>query len=103
MAVCPVLAGGTGEEVVAVVVEKDTLTAVAQVVVAAPLRLMVPVRIASRSSPAAPAVLVALPVLVLVVAGVIVVLRFPLCLLYVVICVYLQNLSDFLFVAFQSV
>ena len=102
MVVPAAIAEGTAEEVV-VVVEKEILTAVAQLVIAAPLRLMVPVRIASRSSPAAPAVLVALPVLVLVVAGVIVVLRFPLCLLYVVICVYLQNLSDFLFVAFQSV
>jgi hypothetical protein len=104
MAVPPVPAEGTVEEVVVVVEEvKDILTAVAQLVVDAPLRWMVPVRIASRSSPAAPASLVALPVLVLVVAGVVAVLRFPLCLLYAVISVYIQNLSDFLIVAFQSV
>lgn len=62
--------------VVAVVGEEDTLKAVAQLVVAAPLCLEVPARIASHSSP------VALLVSVLVVAGVVVVLRFPLCLLY---------------------
>ncbi len=74
----------------------------AQLVIAVPLRLMVPVRIASRSSPAAlvPSVaLVALPVPV--VAGVVVVLRFPLCLLYAVICLYIQNLSDFYLLLFN--
>ncbi len=97
MVVPPAIAEGTAEEVVVVVVEeKDILTDVAQLVVAVPLRLMVPVRIASRSSPAAP---VALPVPV--VAGVVVVLRFPLCLLYAVICLYIQNLSDFYLLLFN--
>jgi hypothetical protein len=86
-------AEGTVEELDVVVVgEKDILAAVAQLVVAEPSRLVAPVRIASRSSPAAPA---ALTVPFLVVAGVVVVLRFPLCLLYAVLCVYIQNLSDF--------
>jgi hypothetical protein len=86
-------------EVVVVEEEKDVLTAVAQLVVAVPLRLMVPVRIASRSSPAAPVAPAVLPVPV--VAGVVVVLRFPLCLLYTVICVYIQNLSDFYLLLFN--
>jgi len=95
------IAEGTAEEVVVVVVEeeKDILTDVAQLVVAVPLRLMVPVRIASRSSPAAPVAPAALPVPV--VAGVVVVLRFPLCLLYAVICLYIQNLSDFYLLLFN--
>ena len=79
MVVLAAIAEGKAEEVV-VVVEKEILTAVAQLVVAVPLRLMVPVRIASRSNPVAPVAPAALPVPV--VAGVVVVLRFPLCLLY---------------------
>lgn len=83
----PVAAVGTVERVVVVVAgEKDTLTAVAQLVVAAPLCLAVPARIASRSSPAA------LLVSVLVVAGVVIVLRFSLCLLYR--SIFNQCLSD---------
>jgi hypothetical protein len=109
MVVPAAIAEGTAEEVV-VVVEKEILTAVAQLVIAVPLRLMVPVRIASRSSPAAPVPSVApaapvpsvapaaLPVPV--VAGVVVVLRFPLCLLCA-ICLYIQNLSDFYLLLFN--
>ncbi len=79
---------GTVEKVVVVVAgEMDTLTAVAQLVVAAPLCWAVPARIASRSSPAA------LLVSVLVVAGVVVVLRFPLCPLYR--SIFNQCLPDF--------
>jgi hypothetical protein len=73
----PVAVVGTvGRVVVAVAGEEDTSKIVAQPVVAAPLCLEVPARIASHSSP------VAFLVSVLVVAGVVVVLRFPLCLLY---------------------
>jgi len=73
----PVTGVGPVEKVVVVVAgEMDTLTAVAQLVVAAPLCWAVPARIASRSSPAEQVV----PVLV--VAGVVVDLRFPLCSLY---------------------
>jgi hypothetical protein len=98
MVVPAAFAEGTGEEVVVVVV-KEILTAVAQLVIAVPLRLMVPVRIASRSSPAAPVAPAALPVPV--VAGVVVVLRFPLCLLCA-ICLYIQNLSDFYLLLFNK-
>ena len=84
----PVTGVGTVEKVVVVVAgEMDTLTAVAQLVVAAPLCWAVPARIASRSSPAA------LLVSVLVVAGVVVVLRFPLCPLYR--SIFNQCLPDF--------
>jgi len=34
-------------------------------------------------------------------AGVVVVLRFPLCLLYAVICLYIQNISDFYLLLFN--
>ena len=90
----PVAVAGTVGRVVVVVVvgEEDTPKAVAQPVVAAPLCLVVPARIASRSSP------VALLVSVLVVAGVVVVLRFPLCLLYR--SMFNQCLSGFLFAVF---
>jgi hypothetical protein len=75
-----VAAVGTVERVVVVVAgEKDTLTAVAQLVVAAPLCWAVPARIA-------------LLVSVLVVAGVVIVLRFSLCLLYR--SIFNQCLSD---------
>ena len=101
MVVPAAIAEGTAEEVV-VVVEKEILTAVAQLVIAVPLRLMVPVRIASRSSPAAPVPSVAPAALpVPVVAGVVVVLRFPLCLLCA-ICLYIQNLSDFYLLLFNK-
>lgn len=102
MVVPPAIAEGTAAEVVVVAVEKDILTAVAQLVIAAPLRLIVPVRIASRSSPAASVPFVppvGLPVPV--VAGVVVVLRFPLCLLYAVICLYIQNISGFYLLLFN--
>lgn len=55
---------------------EDTLVAVAQLVTAAPFRLVVPVRIASHSSQ------IVLAILALVVAVAVIVLRFPLCLLY---------------------
>ena len=55
---------------------EDTLVAVAQLMTAAPLRLVVPVRTASHNSHVVPAV----PVLVVALA--VIVLRFPLCSLY---------------------
>ncbi|HBE27738.1 MAG TPA: hypothetical protein DHV65_01500 [Ktedonobacter sp.] len=64
-----------GVVVVGVGVE-DTLVAVTQLVTAAPMCLVVPVRIASHSNHVAPAV----PVLVVALA--VIVLRFPLCSLY---------------------
>jgi hypothetical protein len=70
-----VAAEETEEEVVVAAVA-DTLATVAQLVTVALSRVVVPARIASRSSPAEQVV----PVLV--VAGVVVDLRFPLCSLY---------------------
>ncbi len=72
----PSVAGEETEEGVVVAAVADTLATVAQLVTVALSRVVVPARIASRSSPAEQVV----PVLV--VAGVVVDLRFPLCSLY---------------------
>lgn len=85
--VVPSVAAGETEEGVAVAsvaAAADTLATVAQLVTVALSRLVVPARIASRSSPAYRVV----PVLV--VAGVVVVLRFPLFSLYASIFIVFQ-------------